>query len=110
MSFLQRLGRLLVPQAAAPTRSLQTIMVQCNRCGEVISAALDLRNDMSAEYDESTGATTFVSRKVLMGRQRCFQQIEVTLFFDSKHHLTSKEVAGGKFVEPDDSATAATRG
>ena len=108
MSFLQRLGRLLVPQNAGPTRSLQTITVKCNRCGEVISAALDLRNDMSADYNENTGATTFVSRKVLMGRQRCFQQIEVTLFFDSHHRLTSKEVVGGKFVEPDDSPPAAT--
>ena len=72
----------------------------CQRCGEVITAVLDLRNDMSAEYDENNGATTFISRKVLMGRQRCFQQIEVTLHFDSQHRLTSKEVVGGQFVEP----------
>ena len=97
-----------MPRAGGPTRSLQTITVKCNRCGEVISAALDLRNDMSAEYDENTGATTFVSRKVLMGRQRCFQQIEVTLYFDSQHRPTSREVVGGKFVEPEDSAPAAT--
>ena len=108
MSFFQRLGKLFAPQPAAPTRALQTITVQCNRCGEVISAALDLRNDMSAEYDESSGATTFISRKTLMGRQRCFQQIEVTLHFDSQHRLISKEVVGGKFVEPGDAtATAA---
>lgn len=107
MSFFQRLAKLLAPQGAAPTRKVQTITVQCNRCGEVISAALDLRNDMSAEYNENTGATTFVSRKVLMGRQRCFQQMEVTLFFDSKHRMTSKEVVGGKFVEPDGSAQIA---
>src|SRR5437016_3737927 len=100
MSFLQRLGRLLAPPGAAPSRKVQNITVQCNRCGEVITAALDLRNDMSAEYDEQSGATTFVTRKVLMGRQRCFQQIEVTLFFDDKQRLTSKQVTGGKFVEP----------
>jgi hypothetical protein len=100
MSFFQRLSRLFAPPSAASTRSVQTISVQCNRCGEVITAVLDLRNDMSAEYDENSGATTFISRKVLMGRQRCFQQIEVTLHFDSQHRLTSKEVAGGKFVEP----------
>ena len=107
MSFLQRLGRLLTAPGAAPVRKVQAITVQCNRCGEVITAALDLRNDMSAEYDEQTGATTFVTRKVLMGRQRCFQQIEVTLFFDGKHRLTSKQVTGGKFVEPSGSPDAA---
>ena len=102
MSFLERLGKLLAPRGGPPTRNVQTVTVKCNRCGEVISAALDLRNDMSAEYDEKSGATSFISRKTLMGRQRCFQQIEVTLFFDGKHRLTSKEVVGGKFVEPSD--------
>ena len=104
MTFFQRLSRLFVPPGAASTRSVQTISVQCQRCGEVITAVLDLRNDMSAEYDENTGATTFISRKVLMGRRRCFQQIEVTLHFDNKHRLTSKEVTGGKFVEPGNTA------
>ena len=107
MSFFQRLARLFSPSSTASTRSVQTITVQCNRCGEVITAVLDLRNDMSAEYDESSGATTFISRKVLMGRQRCFQQIEVTMHFDGNHRLTSKEVVGGKFVEPGESTPSA---
>jgi hypothetical protein len=109
MSFFQRLGNLFKPQGSPPARKVQTVTVQCNRCGEVITAALDLRNDMSAEYDENTGATTFVTRKLLMGRQRCFQQIEVTLFFDGKQRLTSKEVHGGKFVEPGASAEPPTQ-
>src|SRR5262249_33179490 len=107
MSFFQRLARLFSRPSAASSRSVQTISVQCNRCGEVITAVLDLRNDMSAEYDESSGATTFISRKVLMGRQRCFQQIEVTMHFDGNHRMTSKEAVGGKFVEPDDSTPSA---
>jgi hypothetical protein len=107
MTFFQRLSRLFASPSAASSRSLQTISVRCDRCGEVITAVLDLRNDMSAEYDENKGATTFISRKVLMGRQRCFQQIEVTLHFDSQHRLTSKEVVGGQFVEPGTAAPTA---
>jgi hypothetical protein len=107
MSFFQRLGKLLSAQGAAPTRKVANVTVQCNRCGEVISAELDLRNGMSEEYDEKTGATSYVIRKVLMGRQRCFQQIEVTLFFDRKRRLTSKQAAGGKFVEAPSTPAAA---
>ena len=100
MSFFKRLTSLFTPSARSAGRSVTTITVQCNRCGELISAPVDLRNDLSVEYDEGTGATSFVCRKVLMGRQRCFQQVEVTLHFDAGRKLLDRQVSGGKFVEP----------
>ena len=101
MSFFKRLTSIFTPSAPSAGRSVTTITVQCNRCGELISAPVDLRNDLSVEYDEGTGATSFVCRKVLMGRQRCFQQVEVTLHFDAGRKLLDRQVSGGKFVEPD---------
>jgi hypothetical protein len=100
LSLFKRLTSLFTRSAYSAGRSVTTITVQCNRCGEMISAPVDLRNDMSVEYDESTGAQTYICRKVLIGRQRCFQQIEVTLHFDAGRKLVNKEVSGGKFVEP----------
>jgi uncharacterized metal-binding protein YceD (DUF177 family) len=99
MSFVKRLTSLFTPSALSVGRSVTTITVQCDRCGERISGPVDLRNDLSVEYDEATGATSFVCRKVLMGRQRCFQQVEVTLHFDAGRKLVDKQVSGGKFVE-----------
>lgn len=99
MTFFKRLTSLFTRSAPSTSRSVQMITVQCNRCGEVIAAPVDLRNDLSVDYDEGTGATSYVCRKVLMGRQRCFQQIEVTLHFDQGRKLVDQQVSGGKFVE-----------
>jgi hypothetical protein len=100
MSFFKRLAGLFTPSPAPAQRDLYSLAVKCNRCGETIIATVDLRNDLSADYDEATGATTYVCRKVLMGRQRCFQQIETTLRFDAAHKLIDREITGGQFVEP----------
>src|SRR5258708_5859203 len=100
MSFFQRLTSLFTRPAAGSTRSIYTITVQCNRCGEIISAPVDLRNDLSLDDDEDATSKDYICRKGLMGRQRCFQQIEVTLHFNSERQLIDKEATGGKFVEP----------
>jgi hypothetical protein len=73
--------------------------VQCNRCVEIIATPVDLRNDLSADYDEVTRADSYVCRKVLMGRQHCFQQIEVVLRFDGARKLLERQVTGVKIVE-----------
>ena len=75
------------------------INVQCDRCGEVIRARLDLNNELSVDYSESEGETAFFCRKVLIGQQRCFQPIEVILKFDQNRKLTDRTVSGGQFVE-----------
>ena len=81
-------------------RRVMTITVQCDRCGEIISAPVDLRNDLSLDDDEDATSKNYICRKGLMGRQRCFQPIEVTLHFDEKRTLIGHEVTGGKFIEP----------
>ena len=95
------LKRLFVPAPSQSGRQIDQITVRCQRCGEIITAPLDLRNDLSVEYDESTGATTYLCRKGLMGKQRCFQTIEVTLTFDENRKLIDRQIQGGTFVEPD---------
>jgi len=101
MSFFKRLTSRFTRPAVSSGRRIYTITVQCNRCGEIISAPVDLRNDLSLDDAEDGASKDYICRKGLMGRQRCFQQIEVTLHFDSEHQLTAKEVSGGKFIEPE---------
>jgi hypothetical protein len=97
MNLLKKLSGLF----AAPTRSgnLYPLAVRCNRCGEVIQTQVNLSNDLSVEYDEDEKVTGYFCRKLLRGKQRCFQQIEVTLTFDANHKLIDRKVTGGKFVE-----------
>ena len=71
-----------------------TFNVRCERCGETIEGRINLSNDLS--LDDEGG---YRVRKVLMGSNLCFQQIEVELKFDAARNLQEKQVNGGKFVD-----------
>jgi hypothetical protein len=92
MGFLDSLKTLLSP---APPGSGFQLTVRCRRCGETLSSRLDLANDLS-ERDEGG----FLARKTLVGgSNRCFQRIDVTLYFDERKNLVDREISGGEFVE-----------
>jgi len=76
-------------------KNYYTFNVKCKRCGEIIEGRVDLDNDLSLN-DEGNG---YIVRKGLIGGNRCFQQIEVELNFDSSRQLTEKTITGGTFVE-----------
>lgn len=97
MDLLKKLSALF--SAAAPGGQFHTVSVQCKRCGEVIQAKVNLMNDLSVEYDANENVSGYICRKLLMGKGRCFQQIEVTLTFDAKRKLTDRQVSGGTFVD-----------
>ena len=75
------------------------IVVQCDRCGEIIRARVDTRNDLSINYAESEAGTTYFCRKTLIGDNLCFQPIEVELTFDANRHLVDRQIKGGQFVD-----------
>ena len=77
-----------------PEKHFYTFNVKCKRCGEIIEGRVDLDNDLSLN-DEGNG---YFARKTLMGSNRCFQQIEVELIFDSERQLLEKTITGGEFV------------
>jgi hypothetical protein len=71
--------------------------VRCKRCGEEIKARIDLRNDLSFDYDANDGS--YFCRKVIIGNGHCFQQIEVQIRFNTKRQLLDRQIAGGEFVD-----------
>jgi len=97
MGFLKKLGNLFNPRSQSD-QWVQWVRVECNRCGEQISARVDLRNDLSINYGDN-GSPTYFTRKVLMGEGQCFQKIEVELTFDKNRQLTGRQISGGKFVD-----------
>ena len=97
MNLLKKLATLFA--VSAPSSQAYSLSVQCNRCGEIIQAGVNLSNDLSVEYSEDEKVTGYFCRKLLMGKQRCFQQIEVTLTFDAKRNLIDRKVTDGQFVE-----------
>jgi hypothetical protein len=97
MSFFKSLSRLFAGSGRG--RNLYSLAVQCDRCGEIIQAQVNLSNDPSVEYDDKGNVASYFCRKVLIGKQRCYQPIEVTLTFDANHKLVERKVKNGKFVE-----------
>ena len=81
--------------SAKPEKRYYVFNVKCNRCGEIIEGRVDLDNDLSLN-DEGNG---YIVRKGLIGGNRCFQQIEVELNFDSSRQLREKTITGGTFIE-----------
>ncbi len=98
MSFLKKLSALFSGPASAGDAYSHYYYVRCRRCREIIKARIDLRNDLSSEYGEGADGVSYRYRKVLIGRGRCFEQIEVTMTFDARRKILSKEVTGGEFV------------
>ena len=82
---------------AKPEKHYYTFNVKCNRCGEIIEGRVDLANDLSIDYED--GRDVYNVRKVLMGENRCFQQIEVVLKFSSTKAVIDEQIQGGTFVE-----------
>ncbi len=72
--------------------------VKCKRCGEIIHGQVNIYNDPSLEFDEK-GTPYYVCRKVLVGNQLCFQQIEVIFKFNEARRLLDRQITGGEFVD-----------
>ena len=74
------------------------IYVRCNHCGEKLKTRVNLYNDLSINYAESN-VQTYICRKTIVGREGCFQRIEIKLYFDSRRKLKDQEISGGTFIE-----------
>jgi hypothetical protein len=103
MGILKLLSTLFTPAAERPARYVMPLRAQCLRCGEILTGEINLANDLSAEFDDN-GGTTYLCRKVLMGTQRCFQPVELTLTFNAARKLIDQQVTGGKLLPAEDAA------
>ena len=91
MGFLKKL---FSDNPVKPEKHYYTFNVKCKRCGEIIEGRVDLDNDLSMN-DEGDG---YIIHKGLVGGNRCFQQIEVELNFNSSRQLLDQQITGGTFV------------
>lgn len=98
MSFFKRLSSLFSSRPSDDEISYY-VFVKCNRCGEVIKARVNLYNDLSIEYDGSGNISGYICHKVIVGDQRCYQPMDISLTFNSKRRVVDKQITGGQFVE-----------
>jgi hypothetical protein len=99
MRLIEKLKPLFSPQ---PSSFHLDVAVRCSRCGEVIHARIDTRNDLSVQYGQR--GTHYFCRKVLMGSggNRCFQQIVIEYTFDADRNVIDRRIEGGSFVDQED--------
>ena len=100
MSFLKKLSALF-SKSTGDSRSLW-LYVKCDKCGEILKGRVDLHNDLSVQYDESGGGSSYYCRKVFIGSNRCYRPIEVELTFDKNRRLMNEEIKGGEFSSEED--------
>ena len=97
MGFLKKIASALSPKGAEESGGFW-VYVRCDKCGEAIKTRIDLRHDLTANYDDQGRVVNYFLRKVLIGSQRCFEPIEVRLTFDPQRRVSSREITGGQFI------------
>jgi hypothetical protein len=100
MNIFKKISSLFTPgEPKKPPEFAIYIKVKCSRCGEIISGRIDLRNDLTIDYDQSTPGAFYFCRKVLIGENRCYQPVEVQLSFDKNRKITQRQISGGVFID-----------
>ena len=101
MSFWSRIANLITGGGASGNRMLN-IYVLSKRCNEPIAGQVDLFNELSRTEDDND--YTFFTRKVLhtSGENRCFDQVEVNLWFDRNKKVADHSVDGGRWLEEEE--------
>ena len=96
MSFLKKLASLFSGGGGGGNRNYP-IYVFSTRCREPIMAEIDLVNSLSRDDEKDN---QFYTRKVLQGsgKNRCFTQVEVEIWFDRGKKVSHYEVTGGRWL------------
>jgi hypothetical protein len=98
MNFFKNLANLFRGGAGGSTRNL-TIYLLSRRCNEPIMGQVDLLNELSLTEEGSDHA--YYSRKVFStsGQNRCFDQVEVELWFNQNKQVVEHQVLGGRWLD-----------
>ncbi|MFO7631493.1 MAG: hypothetical protein R6W76_03080 [Caldilinea sp.] len=108
MGFFSRIMAALSGKAPSGSNRYVPIYVLDHRCREPIEGQIDLLNELSLAEEEGAG---YFVRKVLhtSGASRCFGQVEVQVWLDSKKQIKQHEVQGGRWLTADEYAAEVAR-
>lgn len=97
MSFFRKLfggGNPVLPKASnASDPNAWWLYVQCGKCGAPLAIRIDLRNDISADYE--TGGR-FLRKEIMDGA--CFQIMYAEVRFDANGKVVEQSIERGKFL------------
>jgi hypothetical protein len=101
MSFLSKLFAPFLGKSPSGSDRYLAIYVFSHRCREPVTGQIDLLNELSLD-DENAGG--YYVRKVLhtSGKSRCFGEVEIEVWLNSKKNLVRHEVHGGRWLSADE--------
>ena len=93
MNFLRKLfgGN----SQSAPDNALH-LYVRCVRCGSPVHVRINLANDLSAEYGDSTVEGYHLHKEIM--DSKCFRLMRAELQFDRNRRELSRNLSGGEFI------------
>lgn len=84
-------------------RNIHREYVRCSRCGERIAVRVDLDSELTPQFEENSEGAYYVRKGGLgSGKGRCFQMIEVELYFNSDRQVVSRYASGGEFISQEE--------
>lgn len=101
MNLVEKLKMLFAPQGA-PDNAMW-LYVRCAKCGVPLAVRVDLRNELSADY-ESGG---YVLHKEMMDG-KCFTLMNAQVEFDAQRHIVKQSVDKGMFITREEYERAMT--
>lgn len=98
MNFFKSLANLFGGGRPAADSRMLTVYLLSRRCNEPLAGQIDLLNELSLSDDD---AHAYYTRKVFSttGAKRCFDQVEVELWFDQNKKVIEHQVTGGRWLE-----------
>lgn len=105
MSIIRKLfsgGNPLLPKASNSTDpNAWWLYVQCSKCDAPLAIRIDLRNDISIDYETNSRYL----RKEIMD-STCFQLMYAEVHFDDSGKVTDQTIERGKFLTREEYQTA----
>jgi len=103
MGFLKKLASLFSGPAGPRGENIQYVYVQCQACGEPLALRVNLGNDLSPEWSNTSASGSdqpdfYACHKTVIGRERCYRPIEVYLTFNRQKRLESQQATGGTIL------------
>jgi len=92
MGLLNQLKSLFSSSAAGDPNAL-ILYVKCMRCGTPLAVRVDLRNELSADYESGD----YILHKEMMDSQ-CFALMHAEIRFDAGRKIAERKVHKGEFI------------
>jgi hypothetical protein len=73
--------------------------VRCSDCGEAFKLFINKSYELMQNFEEN-GSVTYILKKEVFG-VGCKNRIRVTMNFDGRKKLVSKEITNGEYIEND---------